>query len=402
MKVQIKAGPVFKVTRDCFNDPKTRIIVHQGGTRSGKTYNIIIFLIVMALAKRIQISVIAETVPHLKRGAMKDFLEIMEANKLYDNKCHNKSDGIYNFPNGSHVEFFSADNDGKVRGPSRDILFVNECNLLKKETFRQLMLRTKWKGIIDYNPADEWHWIYEDVLTRDDVKFFRSTYLDNLDFLPIEQLKEIERLRQQDLNAWRIYGEGLRGAKQERIFPNFQIINEWPDHFQEVVYGLDFGYNHPTVLTENGIQGDKLYIRDLIYESGLTNSQLIEKLKTLNLSRNKYIFADSAEPARIKEIFQAGFNIHEAKKGQGSIKKSIDDMLRYSLHIYKESPNVIKEYRAYSWKVDKNGQKLDEPVEFMDDAIAATRYAVHSYPRSTGQANAVKRVVELQGGKQLW
>jgi len=226
--------------------------------------------------------------------------------------------------------------------------------------------------------------------------------LDNLEFLPEAQVREILRLKEQDPNMWRIYGEGLIGIKQERIFPNFQIINEWPDRFQEVIYGLDFGYNHPTVLTENGIQGDKLYIRDLIYESGLTNSQLIEKLKALNLSRNKYIFADSSEPARIKEIFQAGFNIHEAKKGQGSIKKSIDDMLRYSLHIYKESPNVIKEYRAYSWKVDKNGQKLDEPVEFMDDAIAATRYAVHSYPRSTGQAHAVKRVVELQGGQQLW
>jgi phage terminase large subunit len=402
MNQKIKTGPVFQATRIAIDDPKTRIIVHQGGTRSGKTYNIVLFLILFALARKIEISIVSETLPHLKRGAMKDFLEIMANNNFYDEKSHNKTDNVYRFGNSSTIEFFSADNSQKVTGASRDLLFINECNQVKKSVWQQLLWRTRWKVAIDYNPADEWHWIYEDILTRDDHKFYRSTFLDNLEFLPEAQVREILRLKEQDPNMWRIYGEGLIGIKQERIFPNFQIINEWPDRFQEVIYGLDFGYNHPTVLTENGIQGDKLYIRDLIYESGLTNSQLIEKLKALNLSRNKYIFADSSEPARIKEIFQAGFNIHEAKKGQGSIKKSIDDMLRYSLHIYKESPNVIKEYRAYSWKVDKNGQKLDEPVEFMDDAIAATRYAVHSYPRSTGQAHAVKRVVELQGGQQLW
>ena len=399
---KIKTGPVFQATRIAIDDPKTRIIVHQGGTRSGKTYNIVLFLILFALARKVEISIVSETLPHLKRGAMKDFLEIMANNNFYDEKSHNKTDNVYHFGNSSTIEFFSADNSQKVTGASRDLLFINECNQVKKSVWQQLLWRTRWKVAIDYNPADEWHWIYEDILTRDDHKFYRSTFMDNLEFLPEAQVREILRLKEQDPNMWRIYGEGLIGIKQERIFPNFQIINEWPDRFQEVIYGLDFGYNHPTVLTENGIQGDKLYIRDLIYESGLTNSQLIEKLKALNLSRNKYIFADSSEPARIKEIFQAGFNIHEAKKGQGSIKKSIDDMLRYSLHIYKESPNVIKEYRAYSWKVDKNGQKLDEPVEFMDDAIAATRYAVHSYPRSTGQAHAVKRVVELQGGQQLW
>ena len=402
MMQKIKTGPVFEATRIAIDDPKTRIIVHQGGTRSGKTYNIVLFLILFALARKVEISIVSETLPHLKRGAMKDFLEIMANNNFYDEKSHNKTDNVYHFGNSSTIEFFSADNSQKVTGASRDLLFINECNQVKKSVWQQLLWRTRWKVAIDYNPADEWHWIYEDILTRDDHKFYRSTFLDNLEFLPEAQVREILRLKEQDPNMWRIYGEGLIGIKQERIFPNFQIINEWPDRFQEVIYGLDFGYNHPTVLTENGIQGDKLYIRDLIYESGLTNSQLIEKLKALNLSRNKYIFADSSEPARIKEIFQAGFNIHEAKKGQGSIKKSIDDMLRYSLHIYKESPNVIKEYRAYSWKVDKNGQKLDEPVEFMDDAIAATRYAVHSYPRSTGQAHAVKRVVELQGGQQLW
>jgi phage terminase large subunit len=402
MNQKIKTGPVFQATRIAIDDPKTRIIVHQGGTRSGKTYNIVLFLILFALARKIEISIVSETLPHLKRGAMKDFLEIMANNNFYDEKSHNKTDNVYRFGNSSTIEFFSADNSQKVTGASRDLLFINECNQVKKSVWQQLLWRTRWKVAIDYNPADEWHWIYEDILTRDDHKFYRSTFMDNLEFLPEAQVREILRLKEQDPNMWRIYGEGLIGIKQERIFPNFQIINEWPDRFQEVIYGLDFGYNHPTVLTENGIQGDKLYIRDLIYESGLTNSQLIEKLKALNLSRNKYIFADSSEPARIKEIFQAGFNIHEAKKGQGSIKKSIDDMLRYSLHIYKESPNVIKEYRAYSWKVDKNGQKLDEPVEFMDDAIAATRYAVHSYPRSTGQAHAVKRVVELQGGQQLW
>jgi phage terminase large subunit len=379
-KLEFNVSPVYLANHHYLYNTDYNILVNQGGTRSGKTYNIMIMLINAALCKpKYQVSVVAETVPHLKRGAMKDFLEIMQNHDIYEEKRHNKTDHIYTYGNKSTIEFFSGEDDGKVRGASRDLLFVNECNLVKQEVFRQLNLRTRWKKIIDYNPADEYHWIYDTIIPRDDAKFLKSTYLDNLMFLTKEQIREIERLKDEDPNAWKIYGEGERGVSQQKIFSDWGIISasQWPECFDTSIYGLDFGFTNPSALIFCGVKEKTLYLREDIYKTELTNMQLIDSISALGIDRNTFIIGDSAEPARIKEMFNNGLNVKEAIKGKDSVVKSIDTLKSFKIKINKESVNLIKEFRAYSWKVDKGGRLLDEPIPFNDHGISAARYAAY-------------------------
>lgn len=354
-----------------------RNIANQGSTRSGKTYNIMIILVCLAMTMNgLSISVVAETLPHLKRGAIRDFLDIMVKNDLYNENKHNKTDQIYSFFNGSYIEFFSADNSTRLRGSSRDILFINECNLLKKESYMQLNMRTTQKVIIDYNPADEYHWIYDDILTQDDTLYIHSTYLDNLRFLHPSQVKEIEKLKDMDENYWKIYGLGERGKAQEIVYSNYEIVNEWPESYDRKIYGLDFGFNHPTVLLEIRIKDQIPYIRQRIHESGLTNNDLIRKMSNENIEKNIYIYADNAEPARIEEISRAGYRIEPADK---SVKDGIDHCKSLKLKILKDSVDVIKEIRNYKYKIDKQtGAALDDPVKFNDDAMDAKRYGLYT------------------------
>jgi len=201
-----------------------RIIVNQGGTRSGKTFSLSQLLIYLALRQKVSISTCSVAFPHLRKGAMRDWRKIMEDFRLYDPGAHMKTEQLYTYPNGSYVEFFSVDNQLKVRGPGRDILFINEANIIQYETFRQLLLRTKKAIFIDYNPADEFHWIYDKVLTRPDCYFIKSTYKDN-PFLPKEQIYEIESYKETDENFWRIYGEGERGHSEGVIYTKWQTYS---------------------------------------------------------------------------------------------------------------------------------------------------------------------------------
>jgi phage terminase large subunit len=359
---------VIQESRKAF-DQGYRVIVNQGGTRSGKTFSLAQLLIFLALTRKISISVCSVSFPHLRKGAMRDWRKIMEDFGLYDPNAHMKTEQLYTFPTGSVIEFFSVDNNLKVRGPGRDVLFVNECNLIDKDTFRQLLLRTRKAVFIDYNPADEFHWIYDDVLTRNDCYFIKSTYLDN-PFLPIEQIKEIERLRDIDENAWRIYGEGERGHSEGIIYTKWELYSQKPSGHR--VYGLDFGFNNPTALIRVTDSDKNLYVEEIIYQSNLTNQDLISLLKK-NVGQNEEIYGDAAEPARIEEIRRAGFNIRPANK---SVKDGIDFIKSHRLYINRDSVNLQKEIRSYKYLTNK-GQKNtpEEPVKLNDHAMDAMRYA---------------------------
>ena len=217
-----------------------RFIVNQGGSRSGKTYSLIQLLIYLCGTEKLSISVCSIAFPHLRRGAIRDFMEIIDP--IYKREYHSLTEQTYQFPNGSFIEFFSADDSGKVRGPGRDILFCNEVNLFPKDTFEQLNLRTRKTVFMDYNPADEFHWLYDRILPLKETSFIQSTYKDN-PFLPIEQVRQIEGLMEADPDLWRVYGLGERGATSNVIF------SKWHSYTGEVTgdycYGLDFGFNHP-------------------------------------------------------------------------------------------------------------------------------------------------------------
>jgi len=242
-------------------------------------------------------------------------------------------------------------------------------------------MRTTGKVILDYNPSDEYHWIYDKVLSRENCIFIKSTYLDN-PFLDKDLITEIEALQDIDDNYWKIYGLGEKGESAVTIYTNWDIIAEFPEdnELDDIVYGMDFGFNHSSVVLKVGIRGRDIYIDEMLYQNKLTNGDLIDKLKEIIPEDKRDISllkADSAEPDRIEEINRAGFWCEGARKGPGSIKDGIDTVKRFNIHITERSNNTIKEEKGYKWKVDKKtGQTLDEPVKFMDHAQDAKRYAI--------------------------
>ena len=351
----------------------SRIVVNQGGTSSGKTWAILQLLIHKAILDKLHISICSITMSHLKKGVLKDFFTILSRTDGIKEKLYNKTDHIYNI-NRSHIEFFSLDDPGKARGPRRDTLFVNECNLVPYETFNQLMLRTAKQIFIDYNPVDENHWIYEKILTRSDCTFIQSTYQDN-PFLNKNIIQEIKRLKDTDENLWKIYGLGERGQLKTTIYNPWDIVDELPEG-GDVFYGLDFGYNVPTALIKCCLKdGNQLWVDELIYQTYLTNSELIMMLKDI-LPAHASIYADAAEPQRIAEIRKAGLNCRSADK---SVKDGIDKMKRMKVYVTRRSTNILKERQGYKWKEDANGNLVDEPVKFNDHALDAIRYAVHTH-----------------------
>jgi phage terminase large subunit len=314
--------------------------------------------------------------PALKASAMRDFFEILANLGLYDERNHNKSESIYSL-NGNLVEFIGMDSPQKKRGSKRHRLWLNEANEFTHEDYRQLVLRTSGQITLDYNPSDEYHWIYDKVLTRNDCTFIKSTYKDAIKFLDPNLVAEIERLKDEDENYWRIYGLGERGSSKASIYTNWDLVDAFPNEVDEECYGLDFGFNNPTSLVRTGIIDKKdLYVDEIIYQSYLTNSQLIELMETLGVPKGVPIKADSADPSRIKEIEAAGYFIEAANKGKNSVKDGIDVLKRKNIHVTKSSANVQKEIKAYKWKEDKDGRVLDEPVKFNDHSLDALRYAV--------------------------
>lgn len=353
----------------------TRIVVNQGGTRSSKTYSLAQLIILKALQEQGKVYTICrKTLPALKGTAYRDFFNILEEHNLYNPNNHNKSELTYKL-NKNEIEFISVDMPQKIRGRKRHILWLNEANEFSFEDWIQLSLRTTENIYLDFNPSDPYSWIYDNVMNREDCTFIKSTYLDN-PFLPEETIKEIERLRDLDSNYWKIYGLGDMAQPTETIFRQFEIANNVPNEAQLVALGMDFGYsNDPTAIAEVYKLNDDLYINELIYSKGLTNQDIAEKLRELNITRQTEIIADSAEPKSIEELHRLGFNIKGAKKGADSINMGIDILRRFKLHITKSSTNALNEFKYYKWLTDKNGHIVNKPATNQQDHIIdAVRY----------------------------
>lgn len=313
-----------------------------------------------------------KTFPAVRGTVMRDLFDILKSYGLYYEEFHSKSTYEY-FLNGNRIEFISLDQPTKIRGRKRDLLFINEANELNFEDWQQLIFRTTEKIVIDYNPSEEFHWIYDKVLERDDVEFYQTTYKDNT-FLSEVIVKEIERLKHIDEEYWRVYGLGERGRSRSLVF-NFTTTPSIPPTAKLVGRGLDFGFsNDSSALVETYIEGDNMYARELIYRTGMTNQDLGNEFKRLGLDRRDEIWCDSAEPKSIEELNRMGFNTKRTYKG--SINIGIDMIRRYKLYVTESSINMIKELRNYKYVEDKNGQLTNKPVDAFNHSLDALRYSV--------------------------
>jgi phage terminase large subunit len=354
-----------------------RITVEQGGTRSGKTYNILLWLIFRYSTKEKgkTITVCRKSFPSLRASVMRDFFEILRQHGLYREEYHNRSNSEY-YLNGNLVEFISLDQPQKIRGRKRNLLYINEANELFYEDWQQLIFRTDGKVILDYNPSDAFHWIYDKVLTREDCDFYQTTYKDN-PFLDETIITEIERLKGTDDDYWRVYGLGERGMSRATIF-QYGTTDQLPEA-SLLAYGMDFGFtNDPTSLVAVYKAGDNLYLDELIYQTGMTNADISNRLRDLGLDRRTEIFADSAEPKSIEELHRMGWNVKPTQKGNDSVNAGIDMLKRHRLFITPRSKNLEKELQNYKWTEDKNGNLLNKPIDAFNHAIDAVRYATYN------------------------
>ena len=353
---------------------KSRIQVHQGGTRSGKTYSILKVLVEYCWRNKNAgqvITICRKTFPSLRASSMRDFFEIVESQDWYNPALHNKSEGTYKLF-GNLVEFISVDQPQKVRGRKRDVLYINEANEISLEDWRQLVLRTKDRIIIDYNPSDEFHWIYDQVLTRSDADFFQTTYKDN-PFLEQTTIDEIERLKEVDENFWRVYGLGERGTSRSTIFTHYKEVDQIPEGFKLYNIGLDFGFsNDPTSIVEIWTDGNGYLMNEVVHSTGMSNSDIAKVLREYNVP----VVADSAEPKSISEIHKYGINIHPCIKGADSVRAGIQFMKARPLYVTSRSVNGIKELRNYKYHEDKNGKITNQPVDAFNHFIDASRYAI--------------------------
>ena len=354
---------------------KARIVCLQGGSRSGKTYSVLHCLCEWCYTyqnSQFTITIIRRSFPSLRASVMRDFFNIIQEAGWYQEKHHNKTENTYNLF-GNLVQFISADQPDKFRGAKHHFVFLNECTELAKEVFVQISMRTLYKIFIDFNPSEEYHWLYDTVIPRDDCDFFKSTYLDN-PFLNKEVINEIERLKDTDENYWRIYGLGERGISKETIFQT-HVYDELPENANHIAYGLDFGFAaDPAALVRVSQRGDELYMEELIYSGGLTNQDLGEKFRTWDIGRHDEIIADSAEPKSITELSRMNFNVKPARKGADSIRNGIDIMRRHKLFIKSDSLNLQKEFRNYKWNTDRDGRILPQPRDAWNHGIDAVRY----------------------------
>ena len=374
--------PVYDRTMDAII-ATDRFVSSCGGTRSGKTYANLQAIFELALQdKKPRItSVVSETFPHLKRGAIRDFQVAL--GDYWNESCWSKGEYIYRLPNGSVIEFFSADSPAKVHGPARDRLFLNEAQSIPYEIARQLFVRTRGLIILDYNPTHTF-WVNEQIETRPECVTIHSTYLDN-PFLSSEQVAEIEANRN-DRNWWQVYGEGKVGTLEGLIY-SFDQIDEMPDgNGLRETWGIDFGFTHdPTAIVRVlADTGRKIaYVDEIDYRTGMVNGDIADVLKSEGIGRHVHIWADAAEPKSIAEIGAAsGCNIRPCDKSapvrSDRLKFQLLWMQGWKLFVTKRSLNVIRELRNYTWAKDRDGRLTDQPVDVFNHALDAMRYALYS------------------------
>ena len=366
--MELKSTIIFQKNHQALQGPE-RFIVNEGGSRSSKTYSLCQLVIVYCLQNKGKVvSIIRKTFPALRATVLRDFTEILKDLGIYSLEAHNKSEQIYTFPNGSMVEFFSVDDEQKIRGRKRDIAWCNEANELYFDDFTQLNMRTEHKLIFDYNPSDNSSWLYE--LPAEDTVLIRSTYKDN-PFLPQSIRNQIEDLKRTDEALYQIYALGQKAVSKSNIYSNWTFMTHRPARFTSYVYGLDFGYNHPTALMRVYWHERDIFIEPVIYESYLTTTMLIEKMGQLNIEKEVTILADYARPEIIAEMVNSGYDVINANK---VVKKGIDYVKTFGVYCM-ENKDIKREYDNYKWK--KIGDHItDEPVKLFDDAMDAVRYAV--------------------------
>lgn len=417
---------VFDITSSAWLQ-RPRYISSCGGTRSGKTFSIIQLLYLQCLGEEMRkapptiTSVVSESMPHLKRGAIRDFKTILQENGVWVEEKWSETNKTYTFDNGSILEFFSVDNAGKVFGSARDNLFINESQNIDYEIARQLFVRTRGRIILDYNPTHHF-WAMDKVEAKKNCICIHSTYKDN-QFLSLEQVREIEDNRN-DNNWWKVFGEGKEGTLDGLIF-EFEQIDELPvktemDHLVEI-QGLDFGFtNDPTARVQVVADSRKkiLYVRERCYRTHMQNKHIIQDLQDDGVSRRVEIYADCAEPKSIADIQDAGYNIiacdKDAPVKSDKLKFQLQWMQGWKLYVTKDSLNLIEELRNYTWAKDKDGTLLNQPIDkynhcFTGDTLVMTDKGLvridHIVPgMQVATSDGYHRVVRLweNGCKKIW
>lgn len=391
MILDIEATPVFEKNFSAWSNSEFKTIINQGGSRSSKTYSIVQVLIIIALTKpNTQISIVRKSFPSLRGSVMRDWKEIMHALDVYEDKNHQKTEYIYNFPNGSTIEFFSLDDAQKVRGRKRDILYCNEANEIDLESWVQLKMRTTGKVFIDYNPSELEHWAYE-LINQPDSILIKSTYKDN-PFLSKEQIKYIEDLIKVDEGYYKVYALGERMAPQALVYTHFVKYDNLPleSEIMDRSYGIDIGFNHYTAFIEVVFATDnRLYIRELFYEAGKTAEDIVNLVSQSNYDRTKMIYVDSARPDIIESLRRKGIRASLSDK---RVKEGIDFIKSKQILIYINSENLWRESKMYSWVEKKDGTITDEIVKKWDDGLDAMRYAAFTHGGKMGKVRVPFRI----------
>jgi len=382
-----------------------RIRAVQGGSSASKTISILLYLIALAQSdeNKTLTSVCSESIPHLKRGAIRDFKNIMQTHGYWIDMLWNATDSIYTFETGSQIEFFSTDNGDKLRGARRDRLFINEANNVTFEAFEQLEIRTNDFIFLDWNPSNEF-WLYSEVCgcerincigTRTDVEHIVLTYKDNeaLDKSIVAALEQ----RKHRKGWWQVYGLGELGEVEGLIYKGWNIIDEIPHEARLERYGLDFGYtNDPTSIIAIYYYNQGYIFDEITYQKGLSNKNIVDIIKDLDTS---VVIADSAEPKSIDEIKSYGITVLPAVKGAGSINQGIQLLQQQKISVTKRSVNLIKEYRNYLWATDRDGKVLNEPEGGLDHALDAVRYGMSSIVKNYDEEGIKRRQVAINRHK---
>jgi len=378
-----------------------RIRAIQWGTSASKTISILLYLIARAQSDKVQTltSIVAESLPHLKRGAMRDFLNIMKEHNYYKDELFNKTDFTYTFETGSKIEFFSADSPDKLRWSRRDRLFLNECNNLDYESFQQLEVRTKEFVFLDWNPSNEF-WYYTDLQNREDVEHIILTYKDNEALSP-EIVWAIE-MRKNNASWWTVYWEGKLGVVEGRIYRDWQIIDDIPHEARLEIRGLDFGYtNDPSALISVYYYNWGYILNEELYQHWLGNRAIAEIIRWLEAQCT--VIADSSEPKSIDEIKSYWIAILPTVKWPDSIRNGIQIVQDQRISVTKRSVALIKEYRNYMWAEDKSGKATGSPVPWGDHALDAVRYALSFSRKSSSNFDfSAFEKSELQKSRNIY
>ena len=369
----IKTGSLYRSNYESTAD----IIVNQGGTSSGKTYAILQVLFSLAINAECTTTVVGQDIPNLKVGALRDALDIINADEaiLQQLVFYNRSERVLSFRNGSIIEFNSYDNEQDAKSGKRDYLFVNEANGIPYNVFEQLSLRTRQKVFIDYNP-DTSFWVHDKVIPLENTELIISDHRHN-PFLTDKTRAKIEALKDKDEDLWKVYARGRTGRVEGLVLKKWYVTTESFIDKELIGYGIDFGFtNDPTAMIEVRMQDGELWIKEVIYDTGLTNQDISNRMDIADISRGTLIVADSAEPKSIEELRRLRWTVDGVKKGKDSIMFGINLLKGYTINVDATSKNLIKELEQYRWKVDKNGDSLNVPIDNYNHAIDALRYLV--------------------------